>query len=230
MIRLALFDIDGTLLQTGGIGRASTRVALKRVYGTYGNLSEFYPGGRTIEAILFDTMTNAQIRPEYIFAGRRLFYAEYLAAFTSKLKNGHSIEACHGGLELVSALSRASNVVLGLVTGNHHKTAALKLITAGYDFKCFEVGAYGHESADRAELVNLARNRAIKQVGRNIKSRDIVVIGDTARDIESAKGAGVRSIAVATGTDEIDMLREAQPDYIFENFLNTQEVLDAILE
>jgi phosphoglycolate phosphatase-like HAD superfamily hydrolase len=205
-------------------------VALERVYGTYGNLTEFYPGGRTIEAILFDTMTNAQIKPEYIFAGRRLFYAEYIAAFTAKLKNGHSIEACNGGLELVGALSKARNVLLGLVTGNHYKTAVLKLTTAGFDFKCFEVGAYGHESADRSQLVELARERAVKQVGSEIASQDIVVIGDTARDIEAAKGAGVRNIAVATGTDEIEMLREAQPDFLFEDFANTQSVLDAILD
>ena len=229
MTRLALFDIDGTLLQTAGIGRAATRVALERIYGTHGNLNEFYPGGRTIEAILFDTMTNAQIKPEYIFAGRRLFYAEYIAAFTAKLKNGYLIEACYGGLELVSALSKANNVVLGLVTGNHYKTAALKLTTAGYDFKSFKVGGYGHESADRSQLVELARERAVKQVGRDIAAQDIVVIGDTARDIEAAKGARVRSIAVATGTDEIGMLREAQPDFLFEDFTNTQEVLDAIL-
>ncbi len=230
MTRLVLFDIDGTLLKTSGIGQASTRIALERVYGTSGDLPKFYPGGRTMEAILYDTLLDAQIRPEFICAGRRLFYAEYNAAFSSKIKDGgFSVKPCKGSPELVQALSANKNVLIGLLTGNHHRTAALKLSAAGYDFEQFAIGAYGHESADRTLLVDLARDRAFKMVGQYIPAQDVVVVGDTARDIESAKNAGARSVAVVTGTDDMEMLRAAQPDHLFEDFKDTQAVLKAIL-
>ena len=114
MTCLVLFDIDGTLLRSSGIGRAATREALKRVYGTYGNLSEFYPGGRTIEAILFDTMENAHIKPEYIYAGRRLFYAEFIAAFTDIL----SLDIANGSYSFPDDEIRSSAFYMfGLIGG-----------------------------------------------------------------------------------------------------------------
>lgn len=230
MTRLVLFDIDGTLLRTSGIGQASTRVAMERVYGTCGNLPKFYPGGRTMEAILFDTLLDAQIRPEYICAGRRLFYAEYNAAFSSKIKNStFSVQPCPGSQKLVQGLNEDKSVLVGLLIGNHHRTAALKLSAAGYDFEQFAVGAYGQDAADRSLLVDLARDRAFKIMGQHFTARDVIVVGDTARDVIGAKDAGVRSVAVATGTDDMEMLRAAQPDHLFENFKDTQAVLSAIL-
>ena len=230
MTHLVLFDIDGTLLQTGGAGQASTRIALESVFGTSGNLSKFYPGGRTIEAILFDTLLDANIKPEIINACRQLFYAEYIAAFEGFIKSGgYTVRPCSGGPELVTALGAKQGVLLGLLTGNHQKTAALKLRAAGYDVERFKIGAYGHESTDRSVLVGLARLRAFKQVGKPFSPQDIVVIGDTARDVAGAKDAGVKSIGVATGTDNLQMLRSAQPDHLFANLMDTQAVLSAIL-
>lgn len=230
MSRLVLFDIDGTLLRTGGVGQASTRIAMERVFGTAGNLPEFYPGGRTMDAILYDTLLDARIRPEFIFAGRKLFYAEFISAFVSKIKNGgFSVRACPGSLKLVNQLRTHDEIVLGLLTGNHRKTAELKLAAAGFDIEHFLVGAYGHESADRGLLASLAKDRAFKQVGKHFLPAEIVVIGDTTRDVASAKDTGAKSIAVATGTDDIKMLRAADPDRLFIDFEDTQAVLDAIL-
>ncbi len=231
MTRLVLFDIDGTLLRTGGVGQAAVRIAMERVYGTAGNLTQFYPGGRTMEAILFDTLLDACIRPEFICAGRGLFYAEFLAAFVAKIKNGSgNVHACPGSQELIALLRKRNNVVLGLLTGNHRKTAEMKLAAAGFAIEQFCVGAFGDESADRSLLVGLAKDRAFKQVGVYFAPREIVVLGDTTRDVIGAKDAGVRNIAVATGTDEFEMLKACDPDFLFENFEDTQAVLRAILE
>jgi phosphoglycolate phosphatase len=229
MTHLVLFDIDGTLLQTGGAGQASTRIALESVFGTSGNLSRFYPGGRTIDAILFDTLLDANIKPEIINTYRQLFYKEYIAAFERMIKSGsYTFRPYPGGPELISALGAKQGVLLGLLTGNHQKTAELKLKTAGYDLKQFTIGAYGNESTDRSTLVGLAKLRAFKQVGRTFADQDIVVIGDTARDVAGAKVAGVKSIGVATGTDNLQMLRSAHPDHLFADLMDTQAVLSAI--
>jgi phosphoglycolate phosphatase len=230
MTRLVLFDIDGTLLRTSGVGQDATRIALERVFGTSGNLPAFYPGGRTIEAILFDTLLDAKIRPEFICAGRRLFYAEFIAAFAANIKNGgFSVRPCPGSIELVNALIAQDDLVLGLLTGNHQKTAELKLAAAGYDLASFKIGAYGQEAVDRALLVGLAKDRAFKQVGVHFEPQEIVVLGDTTRDVMAAKDAGVRNIAVTTGTDDYDMLKACKPDFLFEDFEETQAVFNAIL-
>jgi phosphoglycolate phosphatase len=230
MPRLVLFDIDGTLLRTGGVGQDATRIAMERVFGTSGNLPAFYPGGRTIEAILFDTLLDAQIRPEFIRAGRRLFYAEFIAAFSEAINNGgYTVRPCPGSIDLVNALSAQKNIVLGLLTGNHQKTAELKMKAAGFELTPFQIGAYGHEAVDRALLVGLAKDRAFKQVGVHFAPQEIVVLGDTTRDVMAAKDAGVRNIAVATGTDDYEMLQACEPDFLFENFEETQAVLRALL-
>jgi phosphoglycolate phosphatase-like HAD superfamily hydrolase len=229
-MRLVLFDIDGTLLKTDGIGRTSTRQALERVYGTWGEMEKFYPGGRTIEAIVFDTLLDAGLHPEIIQAGRELFFAEYIAAFSCKLSEGGSeIQPCPGGPELIESLKPRREILLGLLTGNHCKTAAMKLKGAGYTLEDFEIGAYGDESRDRSHLVALARDRANEIANKEYSPQEIIVIGDTVRDVQGAKDFGARSIAVATGTDDMDMLNAAVPDYLFQDFKDTSAVLNAIL-
>jgi phosphoglycolate phosphatase-like HAD superfamily hydrolase len=229
-MRLVLFDIDGTLLSTGGVGQASTRVAMLRVFGTSGRLERFYPGGRTIEAIYLDTLVDAGVSDWMIAAGRALFYEEYLKEFEHRIQHGkYPVRPCPGGLELVKALIPREGVLLGLATGNHHRTAELKLTAAGYDFDCFPVGAFGHETADRSILVGEAQERASQLADVELRGRDIVMIGDTTRDVGSAQRAGARSIAVASGTDDIEILREVGPDYLYPDLSDTRAVLDAIL-
>jgi phosphoglycolate phosphatase-like HAD superfamily hydrolase len=182
-----------------------------------------------MDAILYDTLLDAQIHPEYIRAGRDLFYAEFIATFAGKIRNGsYTVRPCPGSLELIESLKTRKDVLLGLLTGNHPKTAAMKLKAAGYDETDFPIGAFGQESCDRSLLVGLARDRAFRYAGQVFAPQEVVVLGDTARDITGARDAGVRNIAVATGTDDIEMLRAAKPDHLFATFEDTQAVLAAI--
>ncbi len=228
-MRLVLFDIDGTLLLTGSVGQNSARDSLVRVFGTSGRVDEIYPGGRTIDGIFRDTMLDAGFTEEAFLAKRGELYDDFLAEFRNRIQNGnHDIKPLPGALELVKSLVQDQDVLLGLLTGNHEITAREKLEIAGFDHDWFKVGAYGDESTDRVSLVPLAQQRASHLLGTLVDSQYTVVIGDTARDVECARENGARSIVVATGTDDIEMLRQSQPDYLFPDFRNTQDVLAAI--
>jgi len=228
-MKLVLFDIDGTLLQTGGLGRRASKQALEEIFGTAGRLDEFYPGGKTQEAIFRDTLSDAGIDKEYYEAKREALYQRFLDFFVIGLEKGeHHIKPLPGALALLDALGSNRATILGLVTGNHHYTAGLKLAAAGIDPDRFLVGAYGEESAERSRLVPLARERAEEAAGRCFAGKSVVVIGDTTRDVLSAASIGAVSIALTSGTDNKEQLESVDPDYIFEGLCNLQQILDAI--
>jgi phosphoglycolate phosphatase len=217
-MRLILFDLDGTLLTSGGIGRRSTRSALESVFGTSGNLDEFYPGGRTQEAIFVDTLADAGIGMDQFLERRVELYQVFLDNFQGILEHGgYQINVLPGAIQLIDYLNSNENYVLGLVTGNHTEAARLKLLNAGLDPNVYLAGAYGEESANRSDLVPLAKDRAETITGKQFSEYYTIVVGDTTRDVLSAKSVNATSFALTTGTDERDLLQSVNPDSIFEN-------------
>ena len=217
-MRLILFDLDGTLLTAGGIGRQSTRDALESVFGTSGNLDEFYPGGRTQEAIFSDTLADAGLDGSEYLAKRDHLYQVFLDNFKKNLRRGNfHIGQLPGAAELINYLVGREAYTLGLVTGNHEVIARLKLQAAGLDPSAFLAGAFGHESADRSELVPLGKNRAEEISGFQFPGYYTIVIGDTTRDVLSARSVGATSFALTSGTDSREMLFDSGPDSIFDN-------------
>jgi phosphoglycolate phosphatase len=230
-MRLVLFDIDGTLLLTGGVGQSSARVSLERVFGTAGRVDEFYPGGRTIEAIFKDTLADAGIPDKVFQTKRQALYADFFEEFKRRLESGqHSIRPLPGTLALLEVLQARGDVVVGLVTGNHQYTARHKLAFAGFDLGLFQVGAYGDESNHRPDLVRLAQSRAAELTGEPLDGRHTVMIGDTTRDVLSAREAGAVSVAVATGTDDLDLLQTVSPDHLLPDLADLEQVLAIIME
>ena len=217
-MRLILFDLDGTLLISGGIGRRSTRSALESIFGTSGNLDEFYPGGRTQEAIFVDTLADTGIGMDQFLERREELYKIFLDNFQGILDQGkYQINALPGAIQLIEYLKSNENFVLGLVTGNHTIAARLKLLNAGLDPNVYLAGAYGEESANRSDLVPLAKDRAETITGKQFPEYYTIVVGDTTRDVLSAKSVNATSFALTTGTDERDLLQSVNPDSIFEN-------------
>jgi phosphoglycolate phosphatase-like HAD superfamily hydrolase len=230
-MRLVLFDIDGTLLLTGGIGQTSACVSLKRVFGTSGRLDEFYPGGRTIEAIFQGTLADAGIGSVEYKQKRDALYADFFEEFKRRLENNtYQITALPGAMQLVQELSARPGFILGLVTGNHQFTARYKLSSAGFDLDMFSVGAYGDESSHRPDLIPLAKERAAEVFKKSIDDFDTVMIGDTTRDVLSAKEADAFSIAVTSGTDDWDMLEAVSPDVLLDGLGDLASVLGILSE
>jgi len=217
-MRLILFDLDGTLLSSGGIGRRSTRLALESVFGTSGNLDEFYPGGRTQEAIFVDTLADAGIGLDQFHDKRDELYQTFLDNFQGILDQGdYQINTLPGAIQLIEYLNSKENFVLGLVTGNHTEAARLKMLNAGLDPNVYLAGAYGEESANRPDLVPLAKDRAETITGKEFPEYYTIVVGDTTRDVLSAKSVNATSFVVTTGTDERELLESVNPDSIFDN-------------
>lgn len=225
IMKLILFDLDGTLLSAGGIGRRSSKIALEKVFGTSGNLDEYYPGGRTQEAIFVDTLADAGVAGSDYLEKRSELYEIFLDSFKEYLGQGeHQIQQLPGANELISFLRENTDHILGVVTGNHQEIARLKLQTAGLNPAWFLTGAYGQESADRSDLVPLAQSRAETITEKRFPRNFTIVIGDTTRDILSAQSVEATSFALATGTDDRELLKSVKPDYIFDGLSEIQDL------
>lgn len=139
-----------------------------------------------------------------------------------------AVETLPGVRELVTALAADRRALIGLLTGNVKEGARLKLTPTGL-FPLFKVGAYGSDSAFRAELPPVAVARAEALNGRRYAGKDVVVIGDTPADIECGASLGVRAVAVATGRHTVDELAAHRPDHVFPDLSDWRAAYDAIM-
>lgn len=230
-MKLILFDLDGTLLTAGGVGRRSTRSALQAVFGSDGNLDEIYPGGRTQEAIFLDTLLDMGYSKENFLEKREMLYAHFLDRFRDDIRRGnHQIRALPGAIDLIENLILRQEVTLGIVTGNHSDNARLKLEQAGFQPKCFQVGAYGEQSANRPDLVPLAQEGAFQLTGKRFPGKSTAVVGDTTRDVLSGQSVGAQTLALTTGTDDRVQLEAVGPDQILDSLVDTETVINLLLE
>jgi phosphoglycolate phosphatase len=227
--RLALLDIDGTLLWADGWGRASIEATLMRVYGTAGSIASYYLPGRTDKEIVYDVLKAHGLGVEQIETHFDRI-GEVMVEEMRTRRAEHTVRPCPGGHALVTALAARDDVLLGLLTGNSEQTAILKLQAAGYDPGIFRIGAFGEESVRRADLPPLAVQRAYALTGHRFEGNSVVIIGDAPADITCGRGIGARSIVVLTGQIPCETLAAENPDYIFEDLTDLDAVLAAILD
>ena len=225
---LVLFDIDGTLLTSGGCGRAATRLAIQNVFGTVGEVDGVNFAGKTDWEILNAALIPAGI-PAADIQTRMVSYNQTVTQHLSAIIGDFPVEACPGAPEVVATLRENSQVVIGLVTGNMSGLAPVKLRTAGYDPDDFKVGAYGSEGWQRSMLPPLALRRARGFAGVDFPGDQIVIIGDTPGDITCAESVQGRTIAVATGPFSVDELQTHDPTHAFADMSDVDAVLAAIL-
>ena len=213
MKRLVLFDIDGTLLISRGIGRAAKRRAMLECFGRTGDLDEHVFGGKTDWGILADLLAPFGYSSADI--GREMqAYEAVMERHMQAIRAQHSAAALPEAFALVAALREDADTLIGLVTGNTSKTAAIKLEMAGYDPAWFPVGAFGHESAAREDLTRLALRRAGAYAGRRFSGSEVFVIGDTPADVQAARAIDAVAVAVCTGYAERDQLVGSDPDFL----------------
>jgi phosphoglycolate phosphatase len=213
---LVLFDIDGTLVLTGGAGlRAMTR-AVETVLGHPSALEGIPVAGRTDWIILTDVLRQiGQDLDESLFQQLR---AQYVAFLSEEIERpGHGVKAVMPGVRpLLDCLRPREDVWLGLLTGNFVEGARIKL--EHFDlWKYFRCGAFGDDAADRNALVPFAVARARQEGLPEITADRVLVVGDTPHDIACARAAGAMPVAVATGGYTVEELRGSGADIVFED-------------
>lgn len=219
--RLLLFDIDGTLVNTGGAGVESLKITVRSRFGATDDLRDIEIAGKTDRAIIRDILRKYQVDPnEENIAS---FAQEYIDGLPLSLSRSRG-RVLPGIQPLLERLKRQPNIVLALLTGNLQQGAKLKLEHYGlWDF--FEFGAFADDHHDRNELGAFARQRAQTRHGHDFDAADIDVIGDTNHDIACGKAFGARTIAVATGSWSRERLQKCEPDFVFDDFSNTDVVV-----
>lgn len=216
MLKLILFDIDGTLLITQGASREAKARAMLEIFGTESTVREHPFGGKTDWQILSEVLATQGLSIDDI--GARM--GEYQARFAMHMAaiiDEFPVRPCPGALELVDTLRQRDDLLLGIVTGNTALTAPIKLRAGGFDPAWFKVGAYGSESANRNDLPGRALERAISHSGIPIAPHDVMVIGDTQADVECARALGAVAVTVFTGFEDRGTIIAAQPDYMLED-------------
>lgn len=228
MRHLVLFDIDGTILRTGGAGLEAMRDALVQVFGTAGDPTYRYDG-KTDRQIARELMRGAGFDDATIDARMDDLMSRYVAGLETRLAEpGRHVGMYPGVAEIIDVVDAHPDAMLGLLTGNVERGARLKLASVGLDFDRFRVNAFGSDHEVRAELPAIAHARMRETTGVELAGRDVVVIGDTPADIACGRALGARAIAVATGRYPVEELESHRPYAVFEDLSDTEAVLAAI--
>lgn len=228
MKKLILWDIDGTLLYSGGVAGEAMRAAMQRVYGRESTEVRHSYAGKTDQQIILETF--AELGHDALIESLGNFTATYVDELTSR--RDEFLARCRVLPGVAAALERLAEeqVVQSVLTGNLQPIARIKLDLMGLSrWLDLEVGAYGSDHARRAMLVPFATGRAEQHYGHVFHGADVVVIGDTPNDIDCGRVAGARTIAVATGPFGVEDLRAHAPDVIFADLSNTDAVIAEIM-
>lgn len=219
-----LFDVDGTLVDTMGAGKAALGEALRRTYGETGPIDEFDFHGRTDPAIVRGLLRAAGYDDADIDAQLSALWPVYLDRLEAELDRQSGRSAFLPGVEaLLEAVGSDDRFACGLVTGNLEGGARLKLEAVDC-FTAFTFGAYGSDSEDRDQLPAVALDRASERHGTTFAPETAVVIGDTPADIRCARAVGARVLAVATGRHSVFELADHRPDGIVRDLTETDKV------
>ena len=230
-MKLILFDIDGTLLWTDGAGRRAVGAALRDETGSTGPIDTYRLDGKTDPVIVRELLELAG-HPDPSDPARIAAVCDrYVTRLEEELRRNNQARLLPGVRELLAALEpaeRDGTAMVGLLTGNIERGAVLKLRAAGLEPQRFRVGAYGSDSAVRAELPAIAAARARELVAREFGGSSIVILGDTPADVACGRPIGARTVAIATGHFDIPTLQRAGAAAVLGDLADTSAALAAI--
>ncbi len=221
---LILFDIDGTLIDSGEAGTRSLNLAFKELFSIDNAFRDISMAGKTDVQIMKEGLMRHGIS---IDGNLSLIIESYLKNLRREINNPWR-HLKPGIKELLDRLSNLKEIHLGLLTGNLEEGARIKLEPFGIN-RYFLTGAFGSDHEDRNCLLPIAIERFKRLTGREYRPSQCIVVGDTPRDIYCSKPFGARAIGVATGPYSSKDLREAGADLVFEDLGDVDSFIELVL-
>jgi phosphoglycolate phosphatase-like HAD superfamily hydrolase len=210
---VCLFDIDGTLLSSGGAGKAALEEGLAEEFGVLGTMDNFVLSGRTDNAIVSDLLRLSGLADS---AGNRArLFAGYLRHLPGCLARctGRVLPGVQALLELLAA---RRDIAVGLLTGNIRAGARLKLGHYGL-YEHFAFGGFGDRHHHRDDVAREALDEVQRHLGGTVDPDRVWVIGDTPLDVNCARAIGARAVAVVTGWHDRSELAACRPDLLLDD-------------
>lgn len=226
-MKLLLFDVDGTLLLSGGAGIRGMEAAGISCFGERFTLKNLTVAGGLDPLIYKEATALAGVDDPHLHHER--FRSAYLRELQANLDLAPDRVHLLPGIEpLISALRERRDVTLGLVTGNYTAAIPIKFKAVGLDPAWFPIHAFGDEAPDRPSMVRLAVDRYHGKHNHRIGNHDVIVIGDTPNDVHCAHTNDCLCLAVATGLYSMDDLHQAGADVVVPNLTDPQPLYDLI--
>ncbi|MGD9488294.1 MAG: HAD family hydrolase [Calditrichaceae bacterium] len=222
--KLLLFDIDGTLLLGRGIPKKVFLEVVRHRFPDYQNGETLRFSGMTDPKIVHDLLMANGFKEKVTPELETEILDEFVRVLEERITPENPPLVLPGVVELLDRCTREENIFLGLVTGNIMQGARIKLTAAGL-YHYFAVGAFGSDHIDRAFLPPLAISRSEKYFGQTFAPEDVWIIGDSIHDVTCAKANKLKCLAVYTGFTSKDELLDENPEYLLENFLDTNNVM-----
>jgi phosphoglycolate phosphatase len=215
-VKLLLFDIDGTLILTGGAGIRALNRAFFEVTGIANAMDGVRPHGKTDPGIVREVFSACATSGSYSDSMPQILEL-YVRLLSEEVQNSTTYRVLPGILNLLEHLHGRTDLALGLATGNIESGARIKLARGNLN-RYFPFGGFGSDSEIRAELVRQAAEKGARMVGLTIKPDEVFVIGDTPRDIDAGREAGFRTVGVATSDYSTEDLHAAGADLVLTDF------------
>lgn len=228
MAVLLLFDIDNTLVATGGAGGRALQLAFAELFGIDDGFAGMDFAGRTDVSIFREAVHNHHLDSDFaaLLARFKEAYHRHLAATLPQAEVEGGGRVLTGIGEMLEALVGRPDAVLGVATGNFRQGALMKLDHYRLG-RYFRDGAYGDDAEDRAELVAIAIRRLAQQAA--VADNQIYIIGDTPLDVQAAKANGVTAVAVATGRYNQAELRASGADLVLPDLSGWRDLVRQLL-
>ncbi len=224
-VKCVLFDLDRTLVTTGGAGNRALEKAFQNVCGIGNAMDGIDPSGKTDPAIIREIFLRRGNR-NCTDAEMASIQEKYLNFLPDECDRSAGYQVMDGIPGILSSLQK-KGVIVGLGTGNLEKGARIKLGRSKLN-SFFPFGGFGSDSENRAELLDIAYQKAQKHSGTPIHKENVFVVGDTERDILAAKKSGLKVIAAATGNADEEFLKSFGPDFFLPNFEDEKNFLEII--
>lgn len=223
---LLLFDVDGTLLVTGGAGMRAMRRVAAELFGDQFTWDGIEVSGHLDPLIFSEAASLNGLDPSL---HHEEFRHRYLGALREELERGRGgVRAMPGVHETLARFRARVDVTLGLLTGNYTDAIPIKLGSIGVDPSWFSVSAFGDEADSRPALVALVLEKYSRRLGFAADPRRVIVVGDTPRDVACAHAHGCIAFAVATGPYEVSELRAAGANVVVSDLGDPSPLLELV--